>query len=146
MIAFKSRGLEIQWKRVADQCTYLRLLVYESACWLSERGHTLVITSLWREGSGPHGDKPCRACDVRTRDLPDEITDALTGYINGTFPWPDNPETAAPWRPTAIYETPETHPGCTAPHLHLQAPRSELGDTGWAPVLSPWDPEDRGLL
>ena len=146
MITFKTRGLQIQWQNPKDQCRYLRLLVEESACWLSQRGHTLVVTSLWREGPGPHGYRPCRAADIRTKDIPPEISEALAAYINGTFPWPDNDETGKPYRPSAIYETPETYPGCTEEHIHLQSPLPALGDTGWAPVLSPWDPETRGLL
>lgn len=145
VIAFATAELEAEWRTPGRVDPAVKLLVAEVA----EVYHALdvgpaVVTSLHRPGdSGPHGDLPTRAADVRTYDKPLEavlsaVAHLTTYYDTGAFFSPTRPMLAA------LYEVPPGHehagragvtvnPRASGPHIHVQ--RSTLL-VAWSPVLS----------
>lgn len=132
--------VELRFKRLTDaeewQSTDARLqaLVLWVARWLAARGLTLTITDVYRKDPGsPHSD--LRGVDVRTFDMPGGVPLRLEKEVNLRFPAPPGPD-GTPIQMTAIYETPETHPNATGPHLHFQVHRPEAGTMPWEEALA----------
>lgn len=150
---FKDEKIRAQWEAEGEHTIRkdLRAILQAIDYWIGTvmpQYPGLCITSLLRiayEGhEGPHTDRPGRAADFRTFDMPEDLVDEIVGWVNREFPWPLHPDSLSgghkPLRPTAIYEA-NARGG---PHVHVQVPPDvvlEVGDQDLAELIPGEDEE-----
>ena len=110
MIDFVSEYIRFQWKSVRVNRRLRALVLAVATLLLSRYNAKLVITSIFRENDGIHGD--WRACDIKISNFgsTEEIREAVE-WINKTFIY----DPARPRYKTAVYGD-DKH----LDHIHLQ--------------------------